>query len=238
MDGISFWAWIAPLIVGAVGGLAGVFLASLTKAGERFVGHNFDRRIEKFKSGLEGEIENLKAKLALVSDRGIRANEREFNALIAAWEAYATAFVATKGCVISMMHIPPFEKMENAEAARILKTTEFSEIQQDAVLNANDKQHAYSQIVQLRLINAARSSIYEAHEALRKQGIFFPQELEDSFFGALDMLGKAVAQRNIEFEYGRGADMPKDYGGLFKEGDQIFQSLKGKVRARITKVDL
>ena len=75
------WNWVPGFlltaITGALSGLGAVLLATLTKLPDKLLNHAFERKLETFKSGLTGEIEQLKSRLNHLGDRGIRSNERE-----------------------------------------------------------------------------------------------------------------------------------------------------------------
>lgn len=54
-----------------------------TKLGEKLLSYHLDRKIAALKHDHSEQIEELRAKLSHLGDRGIRANEREFNAVSA-----------------------------------------------------------------------------------------------------------------------------------------------------------
>jgi hypothetical protein len=112
LDVFSNALW--SLLAGAVGGLGSVGVAAFTKIGDRFLEyvvrrreetlkHDMETKLAAFRHGLEEQIEALRARLALVGDRGVRSNELEYKAIIAAWEQFADAYVATRNCVVSLI---------------------------------------------------------------------------------------------------------------------------------------
>ena len=103
---------VLPLVGGALGGFGSIGIAAFTKIGNQFLEyssqatretlkHRLETELETFKHGLEAQIEQLRARLAHLGDRGVRSNELEYKAVIAAWEQFSDAYVATYNYVIS-----------------------------------------------------------------------------------------------------------------------------------------
>ncbi|NVN31804.1 hypothetical protein HUK83_15860 [Endobacter medicaginis] len=75
------------LLTWAFGGGTGIAIAGailwLAKQGaEKIVEHFLDKRLEDFKSEHTREIERLRSDLHHLEDRGVRSNEREYEALV------------------------------------------------------------------------------------------------------------------------------------------------------------
>jgi len=96
---IDLWhlaEFLAQSLLGAAGvGVAFLGVAS-TKLGEKVLNHFFDRRLAALKHGQDQKIEGLRASLSRLGDRGVRSNEREYNAIITAWESFIDAQKATQ----------------------------------------------------------------------------------------------------------------------------------------------
>lgn len=83
--------WVVSVLVGAIGGLGGIALGTMTEFGRKIVSYPFDRRLQALRHTQDTQIENLRAELSRIGDRNIRSNEREYNAIVAAWESYVDA---------------------------------------------------------------------------------------------------------------------------------------------------
>jgi hypothetical protein len=94
------WSFIWPLIAGGIAGFGAIAVTAFTGIGERISAYLVDRQLASFKHGLEGQIEQLRARLAHFTDRGVRSNELEYKAIIVAWEHFVVAHMATYNCVI------------------------------------------------------------------------------------------------------------------------------------------
>lgn len=224
---------LAQAVIVAAILLAGGFLASLTKIGDRLFGHWFERRIAAYKQGLDAKIEELRAKLARLGDRDVRTNEREYAALIGAWEHFVDAYRATQQCVVRFMTHPDLDRLPDESLAEFLATTEFSEPQRRQVQQAERKNTAYARIMRMRFINHAGLMIFEARSHLLKQSIFIPAEIEAAFRAAHDMLTGVQVQESMDFEHGPVRGVPDERQVLLQDGDRVLNDLKERVRERI-----
>lgn len=221
------------LVVGAIGGVGALAIAMLTKFGDRFINYKFDERIERYKSTLEGEIEQLKSKLAHFTDRAVRSNELEYEAITAAWQKYIAAHRATSRCIIRFMEHPDFNNFTAEQVEDYLKTTEFSEQQKKQMRDAPNRNEMFGKIERLRSIAQAGGAIYEAHEVLGTKGIFIPKELETEFKSALEFCSKAWAVEKTNFSHGHSQGSEKVLAEFFRNESSVAEGLKEKVRDRI-----
>lgn len=233
----STLAVLAQSILGAVGTIVVIVGLIPTKLGDRVAGYLFDRKLADLKHEQNAKIEELKLKLSRVGDRGIRSNEREYDAAISAWEHFVNAYVATQQCVISFMQYPDLKNMTREDLDSYLAGTDLSDAQQRQVRDASDSTQMYAKVVRHRYIAIAGSSIYDARSVLRKQSIFIAKELEESFEQALQMLHEAQVEQSIQFDHGRTGATRDAMGQLFKEGPGVFDALKDAVRSRIFLAD-
>ena len=213
--------------------MASIAVAAFTKFGDRLAEYLVHRQVATFKHGLETQIEQLRARLAHLGDRGMRSNELEYAAIIAAWEHFVDAYLATYNCIVAFMSVPDFKRMRDEEVTEYLESTDLSEAQRKQVLAASDRNQMYGKVVQLRLIWKAGTAIFDARSVLRKQGIFIPKELENEFEKALQMFSEAQIQRHMKFDYGRADAKTDKVQTFFKDGQPIVDQIKAKVRTRI-----
>lgn len=222
------WAQLLSFILPFLGGIVGVLgtlsVAAFTKLGERFIGHIFDRRMEA-----------ERARLAVLGDRGVRANELEFKAIRMAWEKFVDTYQATLQCVFQAVRHPDFSKMSDDEARQYLSTTSFSENQQRDILSEHveKRNKVFVRTVEFRDIHAAGQAIYDAHVTLRKEGIFIPEELEKSIGEALQSCSNVRAARFVEFDHGYYEAGSKEKIKFLQQHEGMFNSLKREVRERL-----
>jgi hypothetical protein len=210
--------------------------------GEKLIGNFFDRRLEAFKHEQTVElgairhdqnqqIENLKAQISHITDRGIRSNEREYTALASIWEKYVDLHYATNVCVVGFTQFPELNNYSDEELANYLETTEFSKMQKEQVKKATDKIRSAATIQNFRYVNAAQTQFYEMNLLLHKLGIFVPIDIRNQFRSPIQVCGSAMAQRYAELG-GRRIQMEADLEFL-RDGDKHLHTLKTIVGARL-----
>ena len=219
---------------GAIGVLAFIGLAP-AKLGEKFFGHYLDRRLEALKHDQNQKIEELRAGLALMGDRGIRSNEKEFQAISAAWEDFLDAYGATMQCAVAFIQHPDLQRLSEEELNQYLETNDLSDRQREEIMNAPNKNKAFSRLIEIKQINDAGLAIYKARNLIRKQAIFMPDSLLNDFEKMMKRLSAAQIQRSIEPHY--GAYQQKEVEWLIVNGENERASLLAAVRQRIFRQD-
>jgi hypothetical protein len=204
-----------------------------TQLGNRILGYLVDARLAAQKAIQDKQIEEIKAGLDHLRDRSTRSNQGEYNAVVAAWEHFTDAYIATQQCIVSFISHPDLNQMSAEDLDGYLETTPLSLQQKKQVAKASDKTRMYVKIVQLRYINAAGAAIYDARSILRKQGIFIPEELEAAFENALKSCSEAHVEQSMRFEFGRAGGDRDATGALVRDGVATSQTLKTAVRERI-----
>src|SRR6185312_13827822 len=125
----------------------------------RLIDSVLSRRAVVFKHSLDTEIEQLKARLAHLGDRGVRSNQLEYAAIIAAWESFVDSNIATNQCAVAMISHADLSRMSDDEATMYLQSTEFSELQRQEIMTASDRNRAFVKTVELRQIAHAGNAI-------------------------------------------------------------------------------
>jgi hypothetical protein len=209
---------------------------------ERLFGHLLDGRLQKEKERHElalanlkheqdAQIEDLRAKIAHLSDRGKHSNEREYAALSAIWEKFVDLYYATDQCIVGAMQYPDLTRMSEAQISEFLDTTEFDKAQKLAVQNSKDKSASFSHIVRRIWINKAQSIYYEMKLFLHKQGSFIPKSMKEEFDAAAALCSAAIAHRYVEE---RGARLDRHDDLEFRSrGPKTLETIKDHVRDRL-----
>jgi hypothetical protein len=161
--------------------------------------------LERLKGEQNRQIEELRAKLAHISDRGIRSNEKEFQAVTAAWEQIVDAYATTMRCAIAFTQVPDLRRLSDVETRRYLETCDLSDQQREKIMEADDgadgRAKALVRYTEVNQINAAGLAIFNAQSLIDKQAIFIPDELLASFEAMVKRLRAAQVQRAIEPHY-------------------------------------
>lgn len=230
----DLWAiigWLAQtVVVSGVAILAFLGITS-TKIGERFLNHHLDRKLTAFQHEQNKEIESLKGRLAHLDDRGKRSNEREYNAITEIWEKFVDAYLSTLACIHAFIQHPDLNKLSEDDTQAYLSGSELSELQQQQVFKAKDRNDMYAKICRLRAINKAGNDIFDARLLLRKKGVFVPDEISNLTKNSIDQLLNAQVEQRVEFQHGFREAKGSLY--LVQDGDKIFNTLEAAMKARL-----
>jgi hypothetical protein len=218
-------AVVAVFVLGFIG-------LAPAKLGDKIFGHYLERRLAELRHDHSRQIEKLRAELALVGDRGIRSNEREFQAIAAAWEHFLDAHAATMECAIAFSRYPDFQKLSEVEIKQYVESAELTDRQREAVMTAADKNTTFSRLVEFNQISAAGMAIYNARKLIGRQAIFIPDDLLAAFEAKMMKLSEAQIQRSIEPHYGAYSEL-KSVEWLVKNGEHERALLLAAVRQHI-----
>jgi hypothetical protein len=229
---------VGEFLLGSVGTasvvLGVVYAGAQTKLGTRIVSHYFDRKLQAYKHAQDQEVEGLKARFSHLSDRGVRWNEREYDAISATWEQYVDSYLATLRCLGRFSSYPDLHQLSAEDLGGFLDSTEFSEQQKKQVRDATDKNRMFSKITQHRDIAEAGQRIAATQSYLHKKGIFMPESLKVEFSSAIQVLWDAQIERYVEFDFGHSSEDKREATKkLLKNGQRYSDELETKVRARL-----
>lgn len=202
------------------------------KYAERLFGHYLDRRLDAAKQEQTKEIEKLKADLAHLSDRGVRSNEREYEAVSMAWEHCNEAFHQTIICVVMLIEHPDLANLSLTDAKEYFDTTSLSEMEKRAILAASDWNAAYRRFKEIEQINDAAKALSTARRTVRRQSVFIPVPLNDHFEEFIATLQKAYTERRTEVRTGRSAPN-RTADTLVDDGNTLLLDLQAAVRSRL-----
>jgi hypothetical protein len=229
----AFLASFLGLVSGAIGAGGALLLAALTKVGDRLIGLKFDERIEAYKSQLNRQIEELKARLGHISDRGMRSNQLEYEALTLAWEKFIAAHVATQQSVVRWIEHADLDRMTNDELENYLSLTDYSEQNKKQLRETREKNNYVVRLETHRAIYRAEKAIFEAREILRNKSIFIPNDLEAMFSSGLDLCANGWSIQKTEFSHGRWDGSGKATIEYMEKAPKLVDGIKNAVRDRI-----
>jgi hypothetical protein len=226
-------SWVVQTVASSALAIFAFIAVRSTAVGERFLNYRLEQKIVALRHAHDEKIEALRSDLAHFQDRGRRANELEFEALIKIWHAYSDAWLKTQQAIVDYMSFPDMNKLSDDDAKTFIETTELSDSQKKQVLAASDKNEMYSKIMRQRTINTAGAAIYEGRLVLRTSGVVVPAAIAKSFKEAFDKLSGAYVEQSMEFRSGRGAGFEKSMDVLDTTGEGVIATLEALVRATI-----
>jgi hypothetical protein len=184
----ELWTQVYPWIVSAIGGFIGATVLLPTKLREALIQFKTNKLLEGFKAQQSQELERrkseqsrglefLREQLNHLGDRGRRSNEMEFAAIEAVWKAFVKAWLSTNTCTGGMMTIPRFSTMSKDELTSFVSSSDLNEREKKMLLDTNDREKEYANIINWRTVSEAGADIYQARLLLREQRIFMPAGL-------------------------------------------------------------
>jgi hypothetical protein len=198
-----------------------------------FIKHDQDIILTELRHTYEQEIESLKADLSHYMDRSKLSNEREYQAMIATWEVFITAFNLTRACVVSFQSLPDLNNMEERDLENFLDSIKILPLDREYIRNSRDKNSAYSRVEANRILNEAQTANWNAREVLIKQSVFIPEFIEKKFDESLSTLRNVWSEQRINFDSRGALPLTASIDFIGEGGDNIKNSLRDIVRSRI-----
>jgi hypothetical protein len=219
------------ILVG-LGGLGGlVWLSRL--AIEKLLNHILERKLTEFKHAQSQEIENLRAELHHLQDRGVRSNELEYQAIIAAWEGFIEAYHSTFGAIGGFRQRPSLKGMSEIEVSEWLETLGISEHDKKYVQEATDKDKALFRVEKSNELFTCQKHIWEAQRIIRQKAVFLPVDIERHFDEALAVLRRVWSENQVNF--GTPGSLPLTETIKFLETEEKSGELRTKLRDLVRK---
>lgn len=194
--------------------------------------HDQDRKLADVKHVYERNVEELRADLSHFTDRGKHSNEREYQALIAAWESFVAAYYATLACVGRFSTHPDLNRMDDGELDEYLESCNIEPAGKRFIKKAADRNAALGRVQDARIQNDAQRLIWEARNVIHKQSVFIPFEIESKFEESLSTLQRVWAENHVNFT-SRGSIELRESIVLVENGDQMKSALRDIVRKRV-----
>lgn len=126
----SFLDWAWPYVASSLTGFLGLLAVLQTPFGSKIfdftfkhyfdrkissIKHEQDKRLSDIKYHYDRDIENLRASLSYLSDRGKHSNEKEYQALILCWESFVAAYFSTLASVARFTRHPDLNRMDESD---------------------------------------------------------------------------------------------------------------------------
>lgn len=197
--------------------------------------HEQDRKLADIRHVYERNIEELRAELSHFTDRSKLSNEREYQALIASWEGFIEAYYSTRACVARFHSFPDLTHMPNVNLDEFLEFRKISTPNRQYIKESDNRNSAYSRVEDSKVQNEAQSAIWAARDAMRKQSVFIPSDIEQKFEEAFNVLQKVWAEQHVRFGWGDATAMGASMDLIGNGGEAMKSALRDVVRKRVLK---
>ena len=243
--------WLTPYITSTLSILVFIYLLLKTNIGSRVFDSTFkhyfdkkllelkyeqDRRLADLKLNNDHSIEELRSELSQVTDRGIRSNDKKYQALIASWEGFIDAYYQTLSCIGRLSFRPDLSSLGHDELDDYLEIRIQDSAGRRFIRSASDKNKAFDRVEQAIVQNKAQSAIWDARTIVRKQSVFIPKEIEERFETALSTLNKAWVEQHINYSSQRQISETVSIELVGTSGEELKNGLRDLVRFRVNNV--
>jgi hypothetical protein len=237
VSGVEIASWLLQTTIAAGVATTAFFIMLPTKFGEKYLSFHFDRKLADLKEAQNQKIESLKEQLNHLGDRGKRSNEREYEALSDIWGQFVDAFDSTERCVTQFIEHPDFSRLTADEIDTFLNSTDFTEDQKQEFRSSSDKNTLYTRTIAWKNIAKAHNQIFEVRIALKKRGIFVPEDLRRIYGEAIEFCSKAEIHEFVRFrnpDSNLGSDMPLKF---FEGKDAMLKRVMDATSARLLRTE-
>ena len=233
VSGAEIVSWLLQTTIAAGVATTGFLVLLPTKFGEKYLSFHFDRKLTDLKNAQNQQIEALKEQLNHLGDRGKRSNEREYEALSDIWGQFVDAFDSTERRVTQFIEHPDFNRLTEDEIDTFLNATDFTEDQKREFRSSSDKNKLYTRTIAWKNIAKAHNQIFEVRIALKKRGIFVPEDLRHIYEEAIEFCSKAEIHEFVRFRHPDselGSDTPLKF---FQGKEATFKRVMDATSARL-----
>lgn len=237
VSGAEIASWLLQTAIAAGIATTAFVILLPTKFGEKYLSFRFDRKLAELKDNQDQKIEALKEQLSHFGDRGKRSNEREYESLSDIWGQFVDAFHSTEGCVTQFIEHPDFTRLTDEEIDSFLSATDFSEDQKQKFRSSSDKNEFYSRTIAWKNIAKAHNQIFEVRIALKKRGIFVPEDLRRIYEEAIEFCSKAEIHEFVRFRHADSTMGPDTPIKFFEGKDATFKRVMDATSARLLRTD-
>jgi hypothetical protein len=146
---------------------------------------------------------------------------------------FVDTLLSTERCVTQFIEHPDFNRLTNDEVDAFLNATDFSEEQKGEFKASSDKNNLYTRTIAWKNIAKAHNDIFEMRVALKKRGIFIPEELRRLYEQAIEFCSKAEIHEFVRFRHPNstlGGDTPIQF---FGGKDAIFKNVMDATSSRL-----
>ena len=213
-----------------VGGIAWFVKLAIGKS----LDHLLEKKLADFKHVQSQEIANLNNKLHHLEDRGVRSNEREYEAIVSAWEGFIDAYHATFSAMGGFRQRPDLKAMSDTEISEWLDTTDISQMNKEFILKSYDKNQALSGVERARELFDCQQALWNAQQIIRYKAVFIPEKIEKHFDEAMAVLRTVWSENQVNF--GSPGALPLTQTIKFLEDDdKPTESVRAKLRDIVRK---
>lgn len=152
---------------------------------------SLDKDVEHVKGAIVRELELLKGRINAQADRRLRLHQYEFDTLPELWTLLDRAYNRVARSVASLDQFPDFSLMNHDALVRYAQARNYSPDQLERFLKKPDRDTA-AKINKLIRDNAAGKAQWKLRSFNRRNGIFWPDDIQAEVATIVDEMGKIL----------------------------------------------
>ena len=179
--------------------------------GKKWISHLFAKELEQEKAELNKQMEHEKAKLSARTEQAkseisfyaakrLSLHNKEYEVFPEIWSRLSDAKASLQKALWGSRIVPDFRRMADDDFKEWLGTTNLTDNEKDAMLEARDRGYMLDRILDHRDLCRAQEISFEFETYLQKNRIFLSPEIREKFDEIEDYLRKTWAARKIHFD--------------------------------------
>lgn len=226
-----FGAIGALVVAGGGGAVVTIFLMKLFAEG--WLNAKFEQQLQSQRHEQDRAIEELRFKINSMFDRKTKLHQREFEIVPDAWSKLVEAHAQVTGFISFLQSYPDVNRMTPAQLDGFLKGSNLESWQQDELRDSGDKNKYYQKARFFQRSSECRQHCRELHVYIKKNGIFLPKELKESFSKLDGFIYSALIEHEINQEVDVRPMVRTAKDALEGPGQQLLDDMELKVRQRL-----
>jgi hypothetical protein len=223
--------FVAKLVI-AGGGMAAIVWLVLTKFGDRWLEHQFAKRLETFKREETEELEHLRHKITSLFSRISKIHEKEFEILPAAFLNLHKAYGACFELVSALQGFPALSQMGDLQFAEFVAACRLPEFRKNELLHATDRDGYYRRWIFWTDLAFAKHLQSEFHNHLVMNRIFMTDDLRAQF-GEIDrLISSSLTALEIDRE-APGSGLLERSREDFKKIEPLLAPIEAEIQNRL-----
>jgi hypothetical protein len=178
----QLWAEIGKYIL-ASGGIVAIFFLIFTWLGQRWIENQFNKQLEIYKATQARELEEYKAKIAVLFNHITKIHEKEFEVLPDAWCKLQTAIGAVGVPASVYREYPDLQYFSETDLEELISKHSFSSTNKQDLIMASpqERNKIYQDICFWEELNNATKATSDFHNYLVYNKIILSKDLFDAF---------------------------------------------------------
>ena len=149
---------------------------------------------------LAKDLEIAKSELSLIAARQLKLHEREHIVFPEVWSKLNDAHASLAVVVSSIKEMPDLNRMPENEFAKWLERTDYSDEQKEYLGSEKNKNHAYSRIIEWRLLIEAEEKFKEFDAYLGSNRIFLDPQVKEKLDKILSLFRDVWMSQFLHWE--------------------------------------